>query len=103
MGIQARQLARFARKNEIEVRRFGYSIAESKNLGHCVLGVLSHMIGESCERVEYGGPVVIAGLTSDQRKQLEAGFEGWKKEPGDGIYYKVGQNFARLMGLSPKS
>ena len=100
MGIQARQLARYAKKHGIPVARYGQSTNEDQSLKHCVLGILSHIAGETADP-SYKDTEIVQGLTRNQRLGLEDGFEGYGNDH-DKRYYKVGRNFARLMNLPPK-
>lgn len=93
MGVQARELARFAKKNGITVRQLGQAHLKSKTLPHCVLGVLSHMVGHS---VSTYSDLPEKNLSSSDILSLEDGFEGWDNINGSSTYYKVGQNFRRI-------
>lgn len=100
MGVQARQMARFAKRNKMTVKRSGFdgiTVGYPPDWGHCVLGVLSNMANT---HAGYDIPGVILGLDNKQRRSLEAGFENWDYPELKNRYYKMGQNFARLMGLS---
>lgn len=101
MGLQARELYRFTKKNNIKVGRMGQRGKRDKNFAHCVLGVVAHMTNET-DTSRYADKS-IRGLDPRDRHSLEAGFEGWSDymvdTPKNRVYYNVGKNFARLCGL----
>jgi hypothetical protein len=96
MGVQARQLARFAKKNNIKVERSGMSFRDSKAVGHCIKGVICHL-----ENVNNPYEVSYETATQKDLLAMECGFEGWihYKDQVSKRSYKLGENFARLMGL----
>ena len=87
MGIQAREIVRYAKKNSIELQRgvydFGGSIMCAGSVV-CRMGKADH------------------DNQGDLFNGIEAGFEGWKlenyKNPSPAFirYYKVGANVARM-------
>jgi hypothetical protein len=96
MGIQARQLARFAKKNGIKVERHGNTWRDNKNVGHCIKGVVCHYFN-----VDNPYEVPCEKNTEKDLWAMECGFEGWThhKVKVSKRMYKLGENFARLMDL----
>lgn len=91
MGIQAREMARFAKANGITVKQGGQSSIQDKNLGHCARGVISHMVGYNAF-----GDVLEKNLTESEVDAIEEGFEGWQNYSDNPTYYRVGENFHRI-------
>jgi hypothetical protein len=86
--IQARSMARFAKKNNLQVEPgSGYT---------CAKAVLAKMVGLTC----YPFADAVARKANHDIVDiyaLEAGYEGWEDSRDcDNRYYKVGQRFRKL-------
>lgn len=98
-SIQARNIVRYARRNNITICRGGVGW---KNQA-CAYSVLGHMLFGKFEGWDMQDIAPkMNKRTNKDILALEAGFEGYcwgQQEYGKNPYYKVGKNVARLAGL----
>jgi hypothetical protein len=96
MGIQAREIVRFAKRNGMTIRRMGVATLQDgcPSAGSCALFVLASMYGGDKNNILSYLP----GITMYDLNSLESGFEGWGWNT-DNRYYRVGRNVAVLAGL----
>jgi hypothetical protein len=110
MGIQAREIVRFAKRNGMVIRRGGTATlrkAEAKHTylqrGSCALSILSSMHGQFgtydlCDEQNDVRAKCLPGITNDDLYALESGFEGLNGNTTD-RYYRVGRNVAKMAGV----
>ena len=109
--MQARQIFRFAKKHHFILTRGGVATLQMResypDMQHaCALAVAASMLGcwgHTCLK-DGGYDRTKTKLTPRDFEALEAGFEGYPHLAylSNNRYYKVGQNVAKLAGLTPR-